>query len=78
MPADIKATAINVAANQIVNAVRPIRDLSRKIITPVSKDVNEDPIFLHSSTVATLKGDTGGMKAAWDTAKTALDAAFAL
>ena len=77
MTADAQATAIHEASLKVINAVRPIRDLSRKIINPISvnKDT-EELIFMHPDSVTLLKKDAAGMRAAWNTAKAALDAAF--
>ena len=77
MPADAQATAIRDASLQVIDAVQLIRNLSRKIVEPISSDkVTKEPIFLHPDSVAVLKADAAGMKAAWNTAKAALDAAF--
>lgn len=77
MPADTQATEIHNATQLVISAVRPIRDLSKKIIDPISVDkATDEPIFLRPESVAILKADAAGMKAAWNTAKAALDAAF--
>lgn len=73
MAIDVKAKAINDAAKEVVSAVRPIRDLSAKIITPIAEGVE-----IHADTVASLKSKAGGMRATWVSARDALDAAFAL
>ena len=78
MSADPKATAINAAAKKVISEVRPIRDLSRTTITPVSVNKGTgEPIFMHANTVAFRNDDTEDLKAAWETARDALDAAFA-
>ncbi len=77
MPADVKALAINSAANDVIGIVRALRDVSSKIITPITFDsVSGDPIFMHASSVAILKSDAAGLKAAWNAVKAQLDTAF--
>lgn len=77
MVVDAQATAIHEASLKVVDAVRPIRDLSRQIIKPISVDEDtKEPIFMHPDSVTLLKKDAAGMRAAWNTAKVALDAAF--
>jgi len=63
--------AINDAAHGVLPVVKRMRDISAAMITPIAEDV-----LPHADTIVELKGKAAGLKAAWESARDAMDAAL--